>query len=152
GKKRIAKSLEEALFNDGKYVYFLGIGNLLYGVDADIKGRERHSEEHAGSVPVKSNGNLTRKEHIRRLAEVAHLMMDSGLILIVTAVGLSQEELEIIKTVVDPDRIDTFWIGDEVTTDINYDYHFVNGDAAADEAVQILKERFQEKGVIFKAW
>jgi bifunctional enzyme CysN/CysC len=151
GKKRIAKSLEEALFNDGKYVYFLGIGNLLYGVDADIKGRELQSEEHAGSVPVKSNGNLTRKEHIRRLAEVAHLMMDSGLILIVTAVGLSQEELEIIKTVVDPDRIDTFWIGDEVTTDINYDYHFVNGDAA-DEAVQILKERFQEKGVIFKAW
>lgn len=151
GKKRIAKSLEEALFNDGKYVYFLGIGNLLYGVDADIKGREQQAEEHAGSVPVKNNGNLARKEHIRRLAEVAHLMMDSGLILIVTAVGLSQEELEIIKTVVDPDLIDTFWIGGEVTTDLNYDYHFVNGDAA-DEAVQILKERFQEKGVIFKAW
>ena len=38
GKKVIARRLEEQLFNDGKYVYFLGIGNVLYGVDADIKG------------------------------------------------------------------------------------------------------------------
>ena len=37
GKKAIAKALEAKLFNDGKIVYFLGIGNLLYGVDADIK-------------------------------------------------------------------------------------------------------------------
>jgi hypothetical protein len=38
-----------------------------------------------------------------------------------------------------------------VTTDINCDHHFINGDAAS-EAVQIIRERFQEKGVIFKAW
>ena len=138
GKKAIAKNLEESLFQDGKYVYFLGIGNLLYGVDADIKG--------------KNGGNgTTRKEHIRRLAEVAHLMMDSGMILVVTAVGLNQEELEIIKTVVDPENIETLWVGDEVTTDINYDYYFTDG-RAAEEACEILKERIQDKGVIFKAW
>jgi len=191
GKKRIAKSLEEALFNDGKYVYFLGIGNLLYGVDADIKGQENKFEESddTGSADSRSGGvsalrgdgkgyaesrggkryedasagmkaeraaknasaGATRKEHIRRLAEVAHLMMDSGLILIVTAVELNQEELEVIKTVVDPDRIETLWVGERISTDINYDYHFTNGDAA-EEAVQIIRERFQEKGVIFKSW
>jgi len=158
GKKRIAKSLEEALFNDGKYVYFLGIGNLLYGVDADIKNHEAVRPAPAAAAPSSSAAaaetgakDETRKEHIRRLAEVAHLMMDSGLILIVTAVGLTQEELEIIKTVVDPDRIETLWIGDRISTDINYDHHFINGDAA-EEAVQVMCERFQEKGVIFKAW
>jgi bifunctional enzyme CysN/CysC len=134
GKKKIAKSLEESLFADGKFVYFLGIGNLLYGVDADIK---------------KSKNN--RHEHIRRLAEVAHLMLDSGMILIVTAVGLNQEELEIIKTVNDPDKIETLWVGNNVTTDLNFDYHFTSGEDA-DEAVEILKSRFQEKGIIFKPW
>ena len=169
GKKRIAKLLEEALFNDGKYVYFLGIGNLLYGVNADIKEMKKDyfnsaapsepsGDEGKDSTCIKgdpgaenTNGDATRKEHIRRLAEVSHLMIDSGLILIVTAVGLTQEELEIIKTVVDPDRIETLWIGDQVTTDINCDFYFANGDAA-EAAVQTIRERFQEKGVIFKAW
>lgn len=135
GKKKIAKKLEECFFNEGKFVYFLGIGNLLYGVDADIK---------------KGNGS-NRKEHIRRLAEVAHLMLDSGTILIVTAVGLDQEELEIIKTVVDPERIETLWVGDKITTDIKYDIHLADG-GAAEEAFLILKEKLQEKNVIFKAW
>jgi bifunctional enzyme CysN/CysC len=36
GKKSIARALEKNLFFDGRIVYFLGIGNILYGVDADI--------------------------------------------------------------------------------------------------------------------
>jgi bifunctional enzyme CysN/CysC len=80
GKKEVAKQLEEQLFGDGKLVYFLGIGNLLYGVDADIKRETDH-----------------REEHIRRLAEVAHILLDSGAILIVTAVELNQHDLEILK-------------------------------------------------------
>ena len=37
GKKAVARALEKRLFEDGRIVYFLGIGNILYGVDADIK-------------------------------------------------------------------------------------------------------------------
>ncbi len=37
GRKALARALEERLFNDGRFVYFLGIGNVLYGVDADIQ-------------------------------------------------------------------------------------------------------------------
>ena len=36
-RKGVAKALEGKLFEDGKVVYFLGIGNVLYGVDADLK-------------------------------------------------------------------------------------------------------------------
>jgi len=94
GKKPLAKALEAQLVSEGYLAYFLGIGNILYGVDADIKGK----------------GN-DRQEHIRRLAEVAHIILDAGFILIVTAIELLKEELEIIQTTVAPDQIVTIWRG-----------------------------------------
>ncbi len=83
-RKSLAKELEARLFEDGKVVYYLGIGNVLYGVDADI---ERKFEN--------------RSEHLRRLSEVANIMLDAGVILIVTAAELTQEELDLIRTTVD---------------------------------------------------
>lgn len=136
GKKTIAKTLESRLFMDGKVVYFLGIGNVLYGVDADIKG--------------KKNGNL-REEHIRRLSEVVHIMLDAGVILIVTAIELTQDDLEIIKTTVNPDKIETVWVSDTITTDISYDL-CITDPFNTDEAVDKVKNLLQEKGMIFKPW
>jgi len=49
GEKEIAKKLEDQLFDDGKIVYFLAIGNVLYGVDADIKG---HDDSPRGTYPT----------------------------------------------------------------------------------------------------
>ena len=136
GKKTIARELEKQLFNDGKIVFFMGIGNILYGVDADIKDE-----------PDKD----TRHEHIRRLAEVSHIMMESGVILIVTAVGLSLSDIELIKTTVDPDRIETIWVGDNVTTDIHCD-SYIDSDFNVNEAVGMIKGNLQDKGIIFKPW
>lgn len=134
GKKRAAKQLEEALFLKGKLVYFLGIGNLLYGIDADIKG-------HGGG----------REEHMRRLAEVAHLMMDAGLILIVTAVEISRSDLETIQAVVEPEKIEVVWMGPHITTDIAPDHHFEDS-ADTEGIVSVLLERLQGKNVIFRPW
>ena len=78
-------------------------------------------------------------------------IMDAGVIFIVTVIELNQAELEIIKTVVDPERIEILWVGYKVTTDNNFDHHFYGGDAA-EEACTVLKECMQEKGVIFKVW
>lgn len=134
GKKPIGKALEGRFFTDGKFVYFLGIGNVLYGVDADIKGTDNR-----------------REEHIRRLAEVANILLDTGIILIVTAIELTQDDLEIIKTIVSPDRIEVVWVGEEVTTDITYDL-LVPDPKNVDEAVERIKSLLQERGVIFKPW
>ncbi|NQS90492.1 adenylyl-sulfate kinase, partial [Patescibacteria group bacterium] len=106
GRKKIAKMLEEKLFANGKIVYFLKLGNMLYGVDADIKTKRDK-----------------RKEHLRRLAEVAHIMLDAGMILIVTAQELTQNDLENIRTTIGTDKVGTVWIGKSVTTDIKYDLH-----------------------------
>ena len=133
-KKAIAKKLEDRLFEDGKVVYFLGIGNVLYGIDADIKGKKHH-----------------RKEHIRRLAEVANILIDAGIILIVTATDLTQEDLEIMKTIITSDKIETIWIGENATTDIAYDIQIHRPDNL-EESANKIKSLLQDKGIIFKPW
>jgi bifunctional enzyme CysN/CysC len=132
-RKGVAKALEDKLFQDGKVVYFLGIGNVLYGVDADIERRQEN-----------------RLEHMRRLAEVANLMLDAGIILVVAAAELTQDDLEVIKTAVQPDWIETVWAGDTITTDIALDLHLPGG--AVPEAVDRLKAHLQDKGIIFRPW
>jgi bifunctional enzyme CysN/CysC len=130
GKKPVARALEMELFESGKIVYFLGIGNILYGVDADIKGRETNTTE-----------------HLRRMAEISHLMLDAGIILILTAVDLTTRDLGLISTLVDPDRIVTVWVGDRAPTSLHAD---VNVDSSKPEnAVQSMKAHLQGRNLIF---
>jgi bifunctional enzyme CysN/CysC len=133
-RKAIARELEGKLFTDGRLVYFLGIGNLLYGVDADI-GR-------AGD---------DRSEHMRRLAEIANLVLDAGSILIVTAVELTPEDLEVIKAGVDADRVTTVWIGDNIVTGLPSDLRLSERLTHAEAADQI-KSHLRDHGVIFRPW
>ena len=132
-RKGVAKALEGKLFEDGKVVYFLGIGNVLYGVDADIERKQEN-----------------RLEHMRRLAEVANLMLDAGIILIVAAAELTQDDVEVIKTAVQPDLIEIVWAGDTITTDLAFDLQLPGG--AVPEAVDRLKAHLQDKGIIFRPW
>ncbi|MEQ8171882.1 MAG: adenylyl-sulfate kinase [Candidatus Eremiobacterota bacterium] len=134
GKKPVAKSLERKLFEDGKFVYFMGIGNVLYGVDADIKGK-----------------NNNKEEHLRRLAEVANILLDTGIILIVTAIELGSDDIELIETVIPADRTVTIWMGEHVSTDISYDLK-VTDNKNMEETVNKIKSLLQERGVIFRPW
>ncbi|MFA5114039.1 MAG: GTP-binding protein [Candidatus Margulisiibacteriota bacterium] len=133
GKKAVARELEKRLFDEGKLVYFLGIGNVLYGVDADIKGK--HPNE--------------RFEHLRRLAEVSHLMLDAGVILIVTALDLTPSDLEIIKTVISTDRSSIVWVGAGLPDDLAIDLH-LPPDEPVEQAASQIKELLQEQGAIFR--
>ena len=135
GKKTIARALEKRLFDDGKFVYFLGIGNVLYGVDADIKGR--------------TSPEIENIEHIRRLAEIAHIMIDAGIILIITAINLKQSDIDLIKTIVNPEKISTIWIGQKPTSDLTYDL-FIESPMNVEETIGIIKNLLQEKSIIFK--
>ncbi|MCL5039665.1 MAG: GTP-binding protein [Firmicutes bacterium] len=131
GKKPIAKILERRFFDRGKFVYFLGIVNLLYGVDADIK---RPGYNH-------------REEHLRRLGEAAYLMLEAGMILIVTARELTQSDLDLIKTIVSPSRVEAIWVGPEISTDIAVDFHlerFSSHEAGA----EMIEDYLLKKGVL----
>ena len=134
GRKRFASTLERQLFENGKYVYYLGIGSFLYGVGADLKRLNPSDNWH---------------EHLRSMAEAAHLFLDSGVILIMTAVELTQDDLKIFNTIINPNQIETIWIGDRVTTDINYDLQVLGGEENVERSVVQVKRMLQDHGIIF---
>jgi len=133
-RKGLAKQLESRLFDEGRVAYFLGIGNVLYGVDADLARDREH-----------------QREHIRRLGEVANLMLDAGMILIVSAQALTPEDLELLETSIDSSRIQTVWIGDRAEGDLPCD--LVLSDRAPDgnpdeRNVERVRELLAAKGVL----
>lgn len=133
-RKALAKDLEARLFEDGRVVYYLGMANVVYGVDADIE-----------------RGAANRVEHLRRLGEVANILLDAGALLIVTAHELTQEDLEIVKTAVDADRLEVIWVGDHVSTDVSYD--LILGDQEAEvDGVDKVKRLLQDSGMLFRPW
>ena len=133
GRKTLARKLENQLFNNGKLVYYLGIGSVLYGVNADLKRNDAPGDW---------------QEHVRRFAEVSHLFLDAGLILIVTAIELDQDDLDIMKTIIDEDKVHVIWVGEKVTTDITVDIHLKNRDKINDAVVKV-RHLLQERGIIF---
>jgi bifunctional enzyme CysN/CysC len=133
-RKRLGRELEGRLFDEGRFVYFLAIGNLLYGVDADLERQDEH-----------------RAEHVRRFSEVANILLDAGLIVIATAIALTQHEVDLIATTVGAARLSSAWIGDQLTTNLHADLTLTESEAA-DEGVSRLKELLQEKGVIYRPW
>lgn len=94
-KKTIAKEVEKSLFDGGCKTYFLGIGNLLRGLDADIERDKRF-----------------RLEHIRRLGEVAHILLDAGLIVLATASNLNDDELRLLQEVTSRESMLIVNVGD----------------------------------------
>lgn len=134
-RKLVAKSLERRLFEEGKLVYFYSMGNLLYGVDADLK------------VSLMNN----KKEHFRRLAEVANIMTEAGVILVVSVIELTREDVSQLIMGVDPEKIETVWLGEEVSTDLDIDLHIADT-FSQEKTVAVIKEYLQKKGIIFKPW
>ena len=133
-RKELARQLEVKLFDEGRFVYFLGMGSVLYGVDADI-----------------ARGGEQRREHLRRLAEIANILLDAGMILIVSAAELTQNDLDVLKTSLPPELVSTVWVGDRVTTDIACD--FVLTDAERERrGADALKTLLEDQRVIFKPW
>jgi bifunctional enzyme CysN/CysC len=127
--------LEADLIGSGKFVYFLGIGSVIHGIDADIQ-----DETHEAS----------REEHIRRLAEVAHILLDAGVVLIVTAIEFTQHEMEVLKTIIDRYPIKTVWVGDARTTDLEVDLQLPGGEAPERSAGQI-RALMQAQDILFSA-
>jgi bifunctional enzyme CysN/CysC len=74
GKHKFARALEKALFDKGMSAYMLDGTNVLLGVDADL-------------VWMQS----TQEELVRRFAEVAHLLLDAGHLVVSTtnSIGLA---------------------------------------------------------------
>ncbi|HZJ75351.1 MAG TPA: GTP-binding protein [Clostridia bacterium] len=127
-KKTVARDLEKMLLEDGKIAYYMGIGNMLYGVNADIKSESSMlSEEERG-------------EHIRRLGELSNIILDAGNILVVTASDIKQDELDTLRTIIRTDEVLTVWIGTPKARAKDFDMYFKEDEDVAKSLLQFVKE------------
>lgn len=83
GKSTIANLVESALFNEGINTYSLDGDNIRKGINSDLTFLAED-----------------RTENIRRIAEVANLMIDSGLVVLAAFVSPYKKDRENIRTIV----------------------------------------------------
>ncbi len=84
GKSTIANCLERLLYDSGKHTYMLDGDNVRHGLNRDL-----------GFTDV------DRVENIRRVAEVAKLMADAGLIVLVSFISPFKAERRLARDLVD---------------------------------------------------
>ena len=127
GKKEIARKLEEYLFNNRRFVYYLGLSNSLLGIDADIQDTGE------------------REEFLRRLGEVGHLFTDAGMILITTVSDLDDHELGMIDKLNQPNELLVVNVGENRFTHRKPDLQIETGDL---EALRRIRGLLQSKNYL----
>jgi bifunctional enzyme CysN/CysC len=85
GKSTIANLLEKRLHADGKHTYILDGDNVRHGLNRDLGFTE-----------------ADRVENIRRIAEVARLLVDAGLIVVVAFISPYRAERQFARSLFDP--------------------------------------------------
>lgn len=83
GKSTIANAVEQTLFKKGMHTYLLDGDNVRKGINSNL-----------------SFSPEDRTENIRRIGEVANLMMDAGLVVLASFVSPYREDRENVKTTV----------------------------------------------------
>jgi len=87
GKSTIANLLEKRLHTDGRHTYLLDGDNLRLGLNRDLGFTE-----------------ADRVENIRRVAEIAKLMVDAGLVVIVSFISPFRADREMARNLFEPDE------------------------------------------------
>ena len=85
GKSTIANLVEKRLHADGRQTYLLDGDNVRHGLNKDL-----------------GFTNQDRVENIRRVAEVAKLMVDAGLIVLVSFISPFRSERRMARALVEP--------------------------------------------------
>lgn len=126
GKMTIARALERRLVESGHRAYLLNGKNLVLGVDADIE--------------LDDVGEL-----VRRFGEVAHLLLDAGLLVITTTNFIGVHDHVSITTQVAPFPTTVVHLGSEIrglpeATDLRFDPQ-PDTEKAVDEILRELAAR-----------
>lgn len=87
GKSTVSVALEKALFNEGKQTYRLDGDNVRHGLNKNL-----------GFSPE------DRTENIRRIGEVAKLMVDAGSITVTAFISPYKEDRDNVRAILDDDE------------------------------------------------
>ena len=99
GKSTVANLLERHLVIEGRHTYLLDGDNVRHGLNRDLGFTE-----------------ADRVENIRRVAEVARLMVDAGLIVIVSFISPFQSERDFARSLFDKDEFMEIFVDASVET------------------------------------
>ncbi len=87
GKSTLAGALEQALAVEGKHTYLLDGDNVRHGLCGDL-----------------GFDDAARQENIRRVGEVAKLMVDAGLIVLTAFISPFRAERELVRNLLSADE------------------------------------------------
>ena len=93
GKTTLANALEKALYKMKKHTYILDGDNLRHCLNSDL-----------------NFSNKSRNENVRRVAEIAKLIVDSGLIVIVGLISPFRSERDWVKSIFNPNEFKEIYI------------------------------------------
>lgn len=116
GKSTIAAEIEKALLKQGKAVYRLDGDNIRHGLNSDL-----------------GFSSEDRKENIRRIAEVAALFKDAGLITLVSFISPYRESREFARSCVGDDFFKEIYIRADIAVCAERDPKGLYKKAAAGE-------------------
>lgn len=87
GKSTLANAVEQALYREGLHTYLLDGDNIRHGISRDL-----------------GFGDADRIENTRRVGELAKLMVDAGLIVLVSLISPFRAERRMVRDLVAPDE------------------------------------------------
>ena len=93
GKSTLANALEQELIKNGRHTYILDGDNLRHGLNSDLGFTK-----------------TDRRENIRRAAEAAKLMVDAGLIIIVSLISPFKKERDWARGLFKPNQFKEIYI------------------------------------------
>ncbi|CAB3779866.1 adenylyl-sulfate kinase [Paraburkholderia caffeinilytica] len=99
GKSTIAFELERQLVSSGHACYVLDGDNIRHGLTCDL-----------------GFGHVDRRENIRRVAHVAQLMNDAGLIVIAALISPLREDREAARKIIEQDKFVETYVCTSVDT------------------------------------
>ncbi len=130
GKRRLAKALEQRLFQKHYLAYYLGISSLSSGLDADV-----------------ASSSEDKEEQLRRLGELARILTGAGHLFITTLDHADAYDIAILQTLNTPYEILVVNVGDSADTELKADLQFQVGEDL-DQSLEKICTLLQQMDVL----
>lgn len=127
GKQKIARELEARLLTQGVKAFYLGVSNLVSGLDSEL-----------------SQGAGSQEEVIRHLGELGRIVAESGQVFVTTASDLDDFDVETLRILNRPNEILVIQVGPSTFSNFRPPFTLEENaplDAAVGKIVAFLKQK-----------
>lgn len=132
GKQKIARELEARLLKQGVKAFYLGISNLISGLDSELP-----------------QGIDSQEEIVRHLGELGRIIAESGQVFITTASDLDDFDVETLRILAAPGEVLVIQVGPSSFT--GFQPSFVMGEnEQLDSAIEKIGAFLKQKEILLE--